>query len=152
MDPNNKFSEKIDKNRLNEQDRKKDINSKIDHFKSNPSHEEDFLNENVLFFKTKGEIIKKEDCEEDINEEILELNTILEDLNKKIIIDVKEEEKDKNQRACQEILEILSIRLPFKPLSQPKKVSMVGKVFYNSSYYNDEIKERNDTNLNNNKI
>ena len=40
MDPNNKFSEKIDKNRLNEQDRKKDINSKIDHFKSNPSHEE----------------------------------------------------------------------------------------------------------------
>ena len=76
MDPNNKFSEKIDKNRLNEQDRKKDINSKIDHFKSNPSHEEDFLNENVLFFKTKGEIIKKEDCEEDINEEILELNTI----------------------------------------------------------------------------
>ena len=116
------------------------------------NHEEDFLNENVLFFQTKGEIIKKEDCEEDINEEILELNTILEDLNKNIIIDVKEEEKDKNQRACQEILEILSIRLPFKPLSQPKKVSMVGKVFYNSSYYNDEIKERNDTNLNNNKI
>ena len=152
MDPNNKFSEKIDKNRLNEQDRKKDINSKIDNFKSNPSYEEDFLNENVLFLKTKGEIIKKEDCEEDINEEILELNTILEDLNKNIIIDVKEEEKDKNQRACQEILEILSIRLPFKPLSQPKKVSMVGKVFYNSSYYNDEIKERNDTNLNNNKI
>ena len=152
MDPNNKFSEKIDKNRLNEQDRKKDINSKIDHFKSNPSHEEDFLNENVLFFQTKGEIIKKEDCEEDINEEILELNTILEDLNKNIIIDIKEEEKDKNQMACQEILEILSIRSPFKPLSQPKKVSMVGKVFYNSSYYNDEIKERNDTNLNNNKI
>ena len=78
--------EKIDKNRLNEQNRKKDINSKIDHFKSNPSHEEDFLNENVLFLKTKGEIIKKEDCEEDINEEILELNTILEDLNKNIII------------------------------------------------------------------
>ena len=124
----------------------------MDHFKANPSHEEDFLNENVLFFQTKGEIIKKEDCEEDINEEILELNTILEDLNKNIIIDIKEEEKDKNQRACQEILEILSIRSPFKPLSQPKKVSMVGKVFYNSSYYNDEIKERNDTNLNNNKI
>ena len=152
MDPNNKFSEKIDKNRLNEQNRKKDINSKMDHFKDNPSHEKDFLNENVLFFQTKGEIIKKEDCEEDINEEILELNTILEDLNKNIIIDIKEEEKDKNQRACQEILEILSIRSPFKPLSQPKKVSMVGKVFYNSSYYNDEIKERNDTNLINNKI
>ena len=152
MDPNNKFSEKIDKNRLNEQNRKKDINSKIDQFKANPDHEEDFLNENVLFFQTKGEIIKKEDCEEDINEEILELNTILEDLNKNIIIDIKEEEKDKNQRACQEILEILSIRSPFKPLSQPKKVSMIGKVFYNSSYYNDEIKERNDTNLNNNKI
>ena len=152
MDPNNKFSEKIDKNRLNEQNRKKDINSKMDHFKTNPSHEKDFLNENVLFFQTKGEIIKKEDCEEDINEEILELNTILEDLNKNIVIDVKEEEKDKNQRACQEILEILSIRSPFKPLSQPKKVSMVGKVFYNSSYYNDEIKERNDTNLINNKI
>ena len=152
MDPNNKFSEKIDKNRLNEQNRKKDINSKMDHFKANPSHEKDFLNENVLFFQTKGEIIKKEDCEEDINEEILELNTILEDLNKNIVIDVKEEEKDKNQRACQEILEILSIRSPFKPLSQPKKVSMVGKVFYNSSYYNDEIKERNDTNLINNKI
>ena len=152
MDPNNKFSEKIDKNRLNEQNRKKDINSKIDQLKANPDHERNFLNENVLFFQTKGEIIKKEDCEEDINEEILELNTILEDLNKNIVIDVKEEEKDKNQRACQEILEILSIRSPFKPLSQPKKVSMVGKVFYNSSYYNDEIKERNDTNLINNKI
>ena len=82
----------------------------------------------------------------------------MEDLNKNILINVKEEEEDKNQMACREILEILRYPLsqknvrgvisPFKPLLQPKKVSMVGKVFYNSTTDNDENKTRDNTGFN----
>ncbi len=61
--------------------------------------------------------------------------------------------------ACREILEILryprshknlrGVVSPFKPLFQPKKISMVGKVFYNSTE-NEDNKTRDNTNINNN--
>ena len=90
-----------------------------------------------------GEIINKQDFEEDNKERDIILNDILEDLNKNVFINIKRQEEDSKQKAIKEILEILKyphsdkdIRMgisPFKPLLQPKKVSMVGRVFYNSA-------------------
>ena len=90
-----------------------------------------------------GDIINKQDFEEDNKERDIILNDILEDLNKNVFINIKRQEEDSKQKAIKEILEILKyphsdkdIRMgisPFKPLLQPKKVSMVGRVFYNSA-------------------
>ena len=120
--------------------------------------EKNKLKENALSQIKEDEIIKKEDFDEDAKEDEVVVNPILEDLNKNILINVKEEEEDKNQMACREILEILRYPLsqknvrgvisPFKPLLQPKKVSMVGKVFYNSTTDNDENKTRDNTGFN----
>ena len=94
------------------------------------------------------------DFDEDNKEENNEFRTILDDLNKNIEINVKEIENE-NYKECQEILEILkyprsdkNIRggiSPFKPLLKPKKISLVGKVFYNIP---DD--ENNNTDNNNN--
>ena len=94
------------------------------------------------------------DFDEDNKEENIEFKTILDDLNKNIEINVKELENE-NYKECQEILEILkyprsdkNIRggiSPFKPLLKPKKISLVGKVFYNIP---DD--ENNNTDNNNN--
>ena len=94
------------------------------------------------------------DFDEDNKEENNEFKTILDDLNKNIEINVKELENE-NYKECQEILEILkyprsdkNIRggiSPFKPLLKPKKISLVGKVFYNIP---DD--ENNNTDNNNN--
>ena len=91
------------------------------------------------------ETIQEKNFDEDLNEDNSIIKTILDDLNKNIFIDIKEEEEDKNQKACKEILGILrysksnenirGVISPFKPLAQPRKISMIGKVFYN--YDND---------------
>ncbi len=105
-----------------------------------------------------GDIINKQDFEEDNKERDIILNDILEDLNKNVLINIKRQEEDSKQKAIKEILEILKyphsdkdIRMgisPFKPLLQPKKVSMVGRVFYNSADKDDNNNYVNPDNIN----
>ena len=164
MEPDiKKLFEKIEKELLENESRTKDINSKIDDFDSDFLGKEEIIKENALSFEKEGENIDKKDFEEDAKEDNIVLNDILEDLNKNILINVKEEEEeDKNQKACQEILEILrypkshknlrGVISPFKPLLQPKKISMVGKVFYNSDYDDKNKTNENTTNSNSHDI
>ena len=152
------FFEKLEKNKLDNENRTKEIKFNIDDIKIDFFNSEKDIKENALSQIKEDEIIKKEDFDEDAKEDEVVVNPILEDLNKNILINVKEEEEDKNQMACREILEILRYPLsqknvrgvisPFKPLLQPKKVSMVGKVFYNSTTDNDENKTRDNTGFN----
>ena len=154
----NDFFEKLEKNKLDNENRTKEIKFNIDDIKIDFFNSEKDIKENALSQIKEEEIIKKEDFDEDAKEDEVVVNPILEDLNKNILINVKEEEEDKNQMACREILEILRYPLsqknvrgvisPFKPLLQPKKVSMVGKVFYNSTTDNDENKTRDNTGFN----
>ena len=154
----NDFFEKLEKNKLDNENRTKEIKFNIDDIKIDFFNIEKDIKENALSQIKEDEIIKKEDFDEDAKEDEVVVNPILEDLNKNILINVKEEEEDKNQMACREILEILRYPLsqknvrgvisPFKPLLQPKKVSMVGKVFYNSTTDNDENKTRDNTGFN----
>ena len=154
----NDFFEKLEKNKLDNENRTKEIKFNIDDFKIDFFKNDKEIKEEVLSLIKENEIIKKQDFDEDAKEDEVVVNPILEDLNKNILINVKEEEEDKNQMACREILEILRYPLsqknvrgvisPFKPLLQPKKVSMVGKVFYNSTTDNDENKTRDNTGFN----
>ena len=84
------------------------------------------------------------DFEEDNKEENNIFETILNDLNKNIQINIKElENENKNFKECQEILEILKYPLsdknirndisPFKPLLKPKKVSLIGRVLIDNN-------------------
>jgi len=163
MEPDiEKFFEKIEKELLENENRTKDLNTKNDDFDLNFLRKDDDIKEKSISFEKEEEIIDKKDFEEDAKEDNLVLNDILEDLNKNILINVKddEEEEEKNQKACQEILEILrypkshknlrDVISPFKPLTQPKKISMVGKVFYNSAYYDENKTSENTTNINSN--
>ena len=153
------FYEKIERIQLDEDFRMKDVNFQKEDNKINFSENEKDLKEKALNFEKDGEIIKTQNFDEDVKEDEQVVNSILEDLNKNIFINVKEEDEDKNQMACREILEILryphshknirGVASPFKPLFQPKKVSMVGKVFYNNSTSdNDNNKTRDNTTLN----
>jgi hypothetical protein len=157
------FFDEIEKELFEKGSRTKDINSKIEDFDINFLNKDDDVKDNTILFEKEGEddIIDKKDFDEDTKEDNVVLNDILEDLNKNILISVKEEEEEeKNQKACQEILEILrypkshkNLRdaiSPFKPLTQPKKISMVGKVFYNSAYYDENKTSENTTNINSN--
>ena len=162
MEPDMKdFFEKIEKELLENENRTKDLNCKIEDFDLNFLRKDDYLKEKSISFEKEGDTIDKKDFEEDIKEDNLVLNDILEDLNKNILINVKEEEEEeKNKKACQEILEILrypksdknlrGVISPFKPLIQPKKISMVGKVFYNSAYYDENKTRENTMNINSN--
>ena len=151
----------IDKELIKNENRTKYLNSKIEDFDLNFLRKDEGIKEKPISFEKEGETIDKKDFEEDIKEDNLVLNNILEDLNKNILINVmEEEEEEKNQKACQEILEILrypkshknlrGVISPFKPLLQPKKISMVGKVFYNSAYYDENKTSENTTNTNSN--
>ena len=91
------------------------------------------------------------------------LKTILEDLDKNIQINIKKQEEEQKQKAIDEILSILkypksdsNIRdnvSPFKPLLYPKKVSMVGRVFFYSINNNDNISTiKDNTNCSNDNI
>ena len=112
-------------------------------------------------FQKEGENIYEVISEEDNKEEDFILKAILEDLNKNIIINVKEQEEVQKQKAIDEILQILKSphsdkntkinSSPFKSLFQPKKISMVGRVFYNSTNNNENINSNKDnTNSSNN--
>ena len=155
------FFDEIEKELFEKGSRTKDINIKIEDFDINFLNKEDDIKDNTILFEKEGEddIIDKKDFDEDTKEDNVVLNDILEDLNKNILISVKEEEEEeKNQKACQEILELLGypksqknirgVISPFKPLLQPKKISMVGKVFYNSAYYDENKTSENTTNIN----
>lgn len=133
------FYEKIERIQLDEDFRMKDINFQKDDNKINFSENEKDLKDTALNFEKDGEIIKTQDFEEDVKEGEQVVNSILEDLNKNIFINVKEEEEDKNQMACREILEILryphsyknirGVVSPFKPLFQPKKFRWLERFF-----------------------
>ena len=119
------------------------------------------INEKLMGFQKEGENIYEVISEEDNKEEDFILKAILEDLNKNIIINVKEQEEVQKQKAIDEILQILKFpnsdkntkinSSPFKSLFQPKKISMVGRVFYNSTNNNENINSNKDnTNSSNN--
>ena len=155
----NGFSEKLEIFKLEEENRTKDIAFKIIDIRMNNSDNEKDIKENVLSFGKDDEIIEKQEFDEELNEEELVFNSILEDLNTNILINVKEDEEDKNQMACREILEILryprshknirGVKSPFKPLYQPKKISMVGKILYNSADEDDNKTRENTINVHN---
>lgn len=144
------FIERIEKDLIEEEKRTNDLPGIIDNIKIDDLEIEEDVKESTLSLEKEEELIDKKDFYEDLKEEDQELNTILEDLNKNIFISVKEEQEDKNQKACQEILAILGytrshknireVSSPFKPLLQPRKISMVGRVFYN-----DENKTKENT-------
>ena len=152
------FFEKIEQMKLDDDILIKDENSQKEDNKINFTENEKDLQEKGLSFEKDKEIIKNQSFDEDEKEGEQILNIILEDLNKNIFINIKEEEEDKNQMACREILEILryqrshknirGVVSPFKPLFQPKKVSMVGKVFFNSTTDNVDNKTRENSILN----
>ena len=133
--------EKINKNQVEQVIRKKEDLDKVEELDLFKNINE--IDENSINLEKEGEIINKQDFEEDNKERDIILNDILEDLNKNVLINIKRQEEDSKQKAIKEILEILKyphsdkdIRMgisPFKPLLQPKKVSMVGRVFYNSA-------------------
>ena len=121
--------------KLNINNKSNDINNE------NIDFENDFINSNLSFdnnFENKDKLLIKDFMDEK-NEDNLEIKTILSDLDKNININIKEKE-NKNFKECQEILNILkkplsdkNIRFynsPFKPLLKPRKISMVGRVFY----------------------
>ena len=119
--------------KLNINNKSNDINHE------NIDFENAFINSNLSFdnnFENKDKLLIK-DFIDDKNEDNLEIKTILSDLDKNINLKEKE---NKNFKECQEILNILkkplsdkNIRFynsPFKPLLKPRKISMVGRVFY----------------------
>ena len=96
--------------------------------------------------------IKKIDFIEEKSEDNNEIQSILNILNNKSEINIREKQKeDNNYNECQEIINILKKPLseknvrfyssPFKPLLKPRKISLEGKVLYNSS--------KNEININN---
>ena len=96
--------------------------------------------------------IKKIDFIEEKSEDNNEIQSILNILNNKSEINIREKQKeDNNYNECQESINILKKPLneknvrfyssPFKPLLKPRKISLEGKVLYNSS--------KNEININN---
>ena len=96
---------------------------------------------NIILENENEKIVENEinDFEEDNKEENSVFETILNDLNKNIEINLKEHENENNiNQPCQEILDILTYPLsdknirngisPFKPMLKPKKISLIGKV------------------------
>jgi hypothetical protein len=168
MEKELKNSHSKNENNLND---KEELNMKNENYDLNDFHfsfeKIKDLNETNFF---SGIISEKEnlniknnqnyDFDEDNKEENIVLKTILDDLNKNIEINMKEIE-NKNYIECQEeILNILRKPLsrendrynisPFKPLLKPKKISMVGKVFYNDYIDNiDYINTSDSSTINN---
>lgn len=116
------------------------------------------INKDSIPLKYEEYLINKQDFEEDNKERDIILNDILEDLNKNIEININQQQEDSKQKAIEEILEILKynqsdkdIRAeisPFKPMQEPKKISMVGRVFYNSVDKDDNNNYVNPDNIN----
>ncbi len=160
----NEIKNKLDINQINKINKDKtqmenedfNCNFKEFHFSFEDKNEINDINvlPNLPSKSENEKIISNEDndMEEDNKEENDVFKTILDDLNKNIEINIKElENENKNFKECQEILDILKyprsdkdIRngiSPFKPLLKPKKISLIGKVFFDIP---------NDDNTNNN--
>ena len=145
--------EKLEKDSIKKEIRTNDEFNNIEFFDL-VGNEKDM--KGLIYFEKEGENIKKQDFEEDNKEEDLIFKSILEDLDKNILINIKKQEEDQRQNAINEILEILkyphsdkNVRIssnPFKPLLQPKKISMVGRVFFNSNSNNDNNTTKENTN------
>ena len=149
-----------------------------DNFKNKSNHCFNFDAEKEKNFSNKcledNDINELYDVLNEINQAVkIDTDTI----NKKEYIEYKKQDyndentniifKDEHYNACQEILSILkkpssnkTIRnrniynseydTPFKPLLQPKKVSLVGKVFYDiPSDINSTCSSKNNNNINN---
>ena len=104
--------------------------------------------------------IKKIDFIEEKSEDNNEIQSILNSLNNNSEINVKEIQKeDNNYNECQEIINILKKPLseknvrfyssPFKPLLKPRKISMEGKILYNSPKYEININNVNSSDTQN---
>ena len=116
------------------------------------------INKDSIPLKYEEYLINKQDFEEDNIERDIILNDILEDLNKNIEININQQQEDSKQKAIEEILEILKYNQsdkdirseisPFKPMQEPKKISMVGRVFYNSADKDDNNNYVNPDNIN----
>ena len=104
--------------------------------------------------------IKKIDFIDEKNEDNNEIQSILNSLNNNSEINIKEIQKeDNNYNECQEIINILKKPLseknvrfyssPFKPLLKPRKISMEGKILYNSPKYEMNINNVNSSDTQN---
>ena len=104
--------------------------------------------------------IKKIDFIDEKNEDNNEIQSILNSLNNNSEINIKEIQKeDNNYNECQEIINILKKPLseknvrfyssPFKPLLKPRKISMEGKILYNSPKYEININNVNSSDTQN---
>ena len=90
--------------------------------------------------------IGKQDSDEDIIEEDLIFKSLLEDLDRNIFINVKKQEEEKNEMACRELLQIIKCPYSdFKPFLKPRKVSMIGRVFFNENYNEKKTIRENDS-------
>ena len=135
---------KEDENKIIDNDKNQMENKILNDF--NFSFDKKEINDNKFFsniiFEKESENNNNDnsyDYDEDKKEENSIFRSILDDLNKNIEINIKENE-NKNSKVCQEILGILKMPLsdknirygisPFKPLLKPKKISLIGKVFY----------------------
>ncbi len=132
----------MEKNRKDIYQNIEDLNIDENTSKKDTNYKEDKIIFNIkkdisdMAFERIEESIKEEDFEEDQKEEMMIFNSILEEFDKSIIIHGNEKEEDKEQLAIKEILNIIKYNKeisPFKPLYKPKKVSMIGKVFYNNA-------------------
>lgn len=159
----NEIKNKIDKSEINKINKDKIqmenenlyCNIKEFHFSFENKNEINDINFLPNIVSESEKIVGNEinEMDEDNKEENLVFKTILDDLNKNIEINIKElENENKNIKEFQEILEILKyprsdkdirngIISPFKPLLKPKKISLIGKVFFDIP---------NDDNTNNN--
>jgi len=145
--------EKLGKNSIIEETGTNDEYNKVEFI--NLNNKEKDLKEKIIDFEKEGENIKEQNFEEDTGEDDMMLKMVLEDLDKNIFINIKVQEEKRKQKAIDEILEILkylhsdkNIRIsssPFKPLLQPKKVSMVGRVFFNNSSNNENSNSTKDS-------
>ena len=66
--------------------------------------------------------------------EIIDMNKIFK--KEKEIIIFPDENSEKEDNECEEILNIYKNRSPFKPLKTPRKVSLIGKVLINDCVNN----------------
>ena len=121
----------------------------------NLSHKDKF---NIL---DKDININKIDFIEEKSEDNNEIQSILNSFNNNSEINIKKiiQKEDNNYKECQEIINILKKPLseknvrfyssPFKPLLKPRKISMEGKVLYNSPKYEININNVNSSDTQN---
>ena len=121
LDSINKNLEKINSNKSN-------IFSENDSINNSENFEHIFSNNYIIYNNVKE---NNNNEVEDNKEENIIINNILIELNKNIEIEIPENQE------CKEILQILrkpysdkDLRnyYPFKPLSKPKKISLIGRV------------------------